>query len=67
MSLYATCRCGDPEGQKGAHRTDCPLYGVMSMKDIAATSDRLARRMGGRFVPAALTPSALSGDAGEGE
>lgn len=50
MSLYATCRCGVPEGQEGAHRTDCPLYGAMSMNDIAATSDRLARRMGGRFV-----------------
>lgn len=27
---------------------------------IVSTSDTLARRMGGRFVPAALTPSALS-------
>lgn len=50
MSLYATCPCGVPEGQEGPHRTDCPLYGVLSVNDIVATSDRLARRMGGRFV-----------------
>lgn len=50
MSLYATCLCGIPEGQEGAHRTDCPLYGVTPMNDIIATSDKLARRMGGRFV-----------------
>lgn len=62
MSLYATCRCGIPEGQEGAHRTDCPLYGVTPMNDIIATSDKLARRMGGRFVttdPVTDTPGTL--------
>lgn len=62
MSLYATCRCGIPEGQEGAHCTDCPLYGVTPMNDIIATSDKLARRMGGRFVtndPVTDTPGTL--------
>lgn len=31
MSLYATCICGVPEGQEGAHRTDCAFYGVIPM------------------------------------
>lgn len=32
MSLYASCRCGIPEGSQQEHlRTDCPLYGLAEM------------------------------------
>lgn len=56
------------------HTLRCRVCGLDNPRDDActppdantvSTCDTLARRMGGRFALATLTPSALSGDAGE--